>query len=137
MQRLGRRIQELRKQRGWSQERFAEVCGVHRTYVGQIETARKPGISVMSVARAARALGIPLSELFSGLEQGSEARGKSPQPSPLAGDENPIRVGRNAIRIGKLIEELRLDRDALRQATRKLNQFAHKSKSPKRVRTRK
>src|SRR5579862_6460983 len=65
LQRLGRRIQELRKQRGWSQERFAEVCGVHRTYVGQIETARKPGISVMSVARAARALGIPLSELFS------------------------------------------------------------------------
>jgi transcriptional regulator with XRE-family HTH domain len=130
LQRLGKRIQELRKQRGWSQDKFAEICGVHRTYVGHMETAKKPGISLMSVARAAHALGVSLSELFAGLEDGGETPSAKPSPARFVDhSEVPIRVGRNAIRIEKLIDELRIERDALRQATRQLNSLSGKAKS--------
>jgi transcriptional regulator with XRE-family HTH domain len=133
LQRLGKRIQELRKERGWSQDQFAEICGVHRTYVGHMETAKKPGISFMSISRAAHALGVTLSELFAGLEEGGEApRNKPTQPKTVKRLDVPIRVGRNAIRIEKLLDELRIERDALRQATRQLNSLSSKSKTPTR-----
>jgi transcriptional regulator with XRE-family HTH domain len=32
------RIRELRADRGWSQEELADVSGVHRTYIGHLET---------------------------------------------------------------------------------------------------
>ncbi len=75
----------------------------------------------MSVARAARALGVTLSELFSGLEAGESPTHRKSSARPVKPEAMPIRVGRNAIRIEKLIEELRHDRDALRTATRELN----------------
>jgi len=31
---IGQRIKELREERQWSQEEFADRCGVHRTYIG-------------------------------------------------------------------------------------------------------
>ncbi len=37
---MGRRIRELREKKGWSQERFAELCGLHRSHVGEIERGR-------------------------------------------------------------------------------------------------
>src|SRR5580658_10270452 len=64
---LGQRIRELRVQRGWSQEEFAEVCGVHRTYMGHLERGEK-NVSFSSLARVAGALSLPISELFTGLE---------------------------------------------------------------------
>jgi transcriptional regulator with XRE-family HTH domain len=61
--RFGRRVRELRERAGLSQERFAEVCGLHRTYIGGIERGeRNP--SLVNVERIANALGITLSRLF-------------------------------------------------------------------------
>ena len=34
---FGQRVRELRKERGWSQEEFADRCGLDRTYVSGIE----------------------------------------------------------------------------------------------------
>ena len=34
---LGGRIRELRRKKGFSQESFADHCGLHRTYMGGIE----------------------------------------------------------------------------------------------------
>ena len=34
---FGRRVADLRKAKGYSQESFADACGVHRTYMGSIE----------------------------------------------------------------------------------------------------
>ena len=64
---LGRRIRELRTAKGWSQERFAEICGVHRTYMGHLERGEK-NASLGSVARVARAFEITLSELLLGID---------------------------------------------------------------------
>jgi transcriptional regulator with XRE-family HTH domain len=69
LQRLGQRIRDLRHQRGWSQEEFADVCGVHRTYMGHIERGEK-NISFSSLARVAGALSVPISDLLVGLEGG-------------------------------------------------------------------
>jgi transcriptional regulator with XRE-family HTH domain len=60
---LGRRIRQLRTDRGWSQERLAEESGMHRTYMWGIEQGmRNP--SVRHLIRLADALDIPVKSLF-------------------------------------------------------------------------
>src|ERR1017187_6643449 len=52
-----------RGERGLSQERLAEMAGIHMTYPGGIETARR-NPSFINLLRLARALGVSLSQLF-------------------------------------------------------------------------
>ncbi len=40
-QRLGARIRVLRQKHGWSQEEFADRCGLHRSYMGAVERGEK------------------------------------------------------------------------------------------------
>lgn len=61
--RLGQAVQTLRKDRGYSQEGFAEAVGVHRTYMGAVERGEK-NISLMNLQRIATALRISVSELL-------------------------------------------------------------------------
>jgi transcriptional regulator with XRE-family HTH domain len=68
---VGQRIKELREERKWSQEEFADVCGVHRTYVGSAENGAR-NLTIQVLAMFARAFGISVSELLSGLEQRTE-----------------------------------------------------------------
>ncbi len=57
------RVRELRNERGVSQEKLAEQAGIHRTYLGGIELGlRNP--SLRNIARIARALEVPIRELF-------------------------------------------------------------------------
>ncbi|MCK7583406.1 MAG: helix-turn-helix transcriptional regulator [Chromatiales bacterium] len=35
---LAKRIRELRLEKGWSQEHLADTGGLHRTYIGDIES---------------------------------------------------------------------------------------------------
>jgi transcriptional regulator with XRE-family HTH domain len=70
LKRLGQRIRELRTKRGWSQEQFADVCGVHRTHMGHLERGEK-NLSFSSIVRVANALDVRLAELFGGLEESS------------------------------------------------------------------
>ena len=71
LRRLGQRIRDLRSQRGWSQEEFADVCRVHRTYMGHLERGEK-NVSITSVVRVSAALSINLSELFAGVDGAGE-----------------------------------------------------------------
>ena len=64
---LGHRIRELRTEQGYSQEGFADKCGVHRTFMGTVERGES-NLSFQNIARVAATLDVPLSELFSGLE---------------------------------------------------------------------
>jgi len=65
---LGARVRELRVKGGFSQEGFADHCGVHRTFMGTIERGES-NLSFQNLAKLARGLGITLSQLFSGLEK--------------------------------------------------------------------
>ncbi|WP_082797732.1 helix-turn-helix domain-containing protein [Collimonas arenae] len=64
--RFGERIRELRKERGLSQEGFADLCGFDRTYISGIERGlRNP--SLIAIGALAKALKVSVEELFSGL----------------------------------------------------------------------
>ena len=61
--RLGSNLRRLRTERGLSQEAFADLANIHRTYVSDIERgARNP--TVIVVERLALALGIRAGELL-------------------------------------------------------------------------
>jgi transcriptional regulator with XRE-family HTH domain len=57
-------VRRLRKEAGWSQEAFADLCGLHRTYIGSIERAER-NVSLDNVERIAAALKISAAELLS------------------------------------------------------------------------
>ena len=63
VRRFAVRIRELRNRHGWSQERLAEEAGIHRTYLGGIEKARR-NPSLRNIIRIASALGVPVAALF-------------------------------------------------------------------------
>ena len=60
---FGERLRELRAERGLSQERLAELAGVDRNYIGQIERAER-NVALVNIVRIAKALGIEPGELF-------------------------------------------------------------------------
>ena len=60
---LGRVIRERRSRMGYSQESFADVVGVHRTYMGSVERGER-NLSLRNLERIAHSLGIPLSTLL-------------------------------------------------------------------------
>ena len=72
---LGNRIRELREQKQWSQEEFADLCGLHRTAVGFLERAeRNPRLDTLLTI--SKGLGITVSELLLGLEKRSQVASK-------------------------------------------------------------
>ncbi len=67
LQALAERIRELRGKRSWSQEEFADRCGLHRTAIGFLERAeRNPRLDTLLTLSAG--LGITVSELLEGIE---------------------------------------------------------------------
>lgn len=60
---FGQKVREERRKLGLSQEQLAEEAGLHRTYIGMIERAEK-NLTLENIARIAKALGLPIRELF-------------------------------------------------------------------------
>ena len=71
---FGRRVRELRQEQGFSQESFADKCGVHRTFMGTIERGES-NLSFQNIAKVAETLGVTLSVLFTDLESAARKRG--------------------------------------------------------------
>lgn len=60
---VGRRIAELRRQRGLTQERFAERLGIAANALQRIELGMQ-NLTIRSLVRLANGLGVPLASLF-------------------------------------------------------------------------
>ena len=60
---FGQKVQEIRKSRNLSQEKLAELAGVHRTYIGMIERAEK-NITLCNIEKIAKALNTDIKSLF-------------------------------------------------------------------------
>lgn len=60
---LAKRIKELRAAKGWSQEHLADVCGVHRTYIGDIERLRR-NVCLDNLEKIAAGLKVPVADLL-------------------------------------------------------------------------
>jgi transcriptional regulator with XRE-family HTH domain len=52
---FGRALREARQARRVSQERLAELAGVHRTYIGAVERGEQ-NVALRNIVRIARAL---------------------------------------------------------------------------------
>lgn len=66
-QALGERIRSRRGALGLSQEALADQCGVHWTFVGQVERGRR-NISFHNLLKLAAGLGADPAELVQGLQ---------------------------------------------------------------------
>jgi transcriptional regulator with XRE-family HTH domain len=61
--RFGKAVRQRRHKLGVSQEAFADLCGLDRSYIGGIERGER-NVALVNIEKIARALRIPLSELF-------------------------------------------------------------------------
>jgi transcriptional regulator with XRE-family HTH domain len=66
LERFGKRLRELRKEKGYSQESFGAACVLDRTYIGGIERGER-NVALENIEAIAQALGITLAELVEGL----------------------------------------------------------------------
>ena len=66
--RLGRAVRRLRTAAGYSQESFADECGLHRTYMGAVARG-ETNISLDNIERIARALRLTPAQLLTEAER--------------------------------------------------------------------
>ena len=60
---FGKRLRELRVKRGLSQEQLADLAGLHRNYIGNVERGEN-GIGIDNILLLARTLKVKPAALF-------------------------------------------------------------------------
>jgi transcriptional regulator with XRE-family HTH domain len=65
---FGKQIRALRKKRRLSQEKLAELCAVHRNYIGRVERA-ETNVKFDSVIRLSAGLKVRPEQLFKGISR--------------------------------------------------------------------
>ncbi|WP_308566666.1 helix-turn-helix domain-containing protein [Aggregatibacter kilianii] len=60
---FGKKVKELRKQKGLSQEALALLCDLDRSYIGGVERGER-NLSLLNIHRIATALNVNVKELF-------------------------------------------------------------------------
>jgi DNA-binding XRE family transcriptional regulator len=63
---LGLRISELRRTKGWPQEELAHNCGINRTYMGEIERGLHD-VQMITLLKIAKGLGMTVGALVKGI----------------------------------------------------------------------
>ena len=64
--RFGKALRQRRNKLGVSQEAFADMCELDRTYVGGIERGER-NVALVNIEKIAKTLRISMSELFRGV----------------------------------------------------------------------
>ena len=67
LQKFGKRLRAYRKSKDMSQEKLAELSGLHRTYISDIEQGNR-NVSLININRLSEALNVSASELVSALD---------------------------------------------------------------------
>lgn len=65
--RIGDNIRKARKQKGYSQEAFADIAGFSRSYVTEIETGKR-NISVLNLIKIINVLKIDANEIIGSIK---------------------------------------------------------------------
>jgi transcriptional regulator with XRE-family HTH domain len=60
---FGRRLAELRRTKGWSQEKLALESGLARSYLGGVERGKR-NIALLNICRLAETLEVSTAELM-------------------------------------------------------------------------
>lgn len=69
---VGKRLRSYRQAQNLSQERLAELAGLHPTYIGQVERGEK-NLTIESLEKIASALQVSLSSVFELVEERHDA----------------------------------------------------------------
>ena len=64
---FGKTIRKIRLSKNISQEKFADLCNLHRTYISDIELGKR-NVSLENIGKMASALDMNISELFHEVE---------------------------------------------------------------------
>lgn len=64
----GRAVRAIRQDKKISQEELGDLCGLHRTYISDIELGKR-NVSLENIDKIAHALQVKKSELFVEVEQ--------------------------------------------------------------------
>ena len=64
--RFGKALRQRRNKLGVSQEVFADMCELDRTYIGGIERGER-NVALVNIEKLAKTLRISISELFRGI----------------------------------------------------------------------
>lgn len=70
---FGRAVRQVRKNRGFSQEAFADLCGIDRSYMGCVERGES-NLALVNIEKIVRALNMPLSEFFKFVDASSDTQ---------------------------------------------------------------
>jgi len=62
--RFGASLRKIRTGKGMSQERLADLAGLHRTYVSSVERGER-NVTLQTVEKLTKALGVPMAKLMS------------------------------------------------------------------------
>lgn len=60
---LASNLRSQRDARNLSQDQFADLCGIHRTYLGALERAER-NVTLLTLQRISHALNIPVADLL-------------------------------------------------------------------------
>lgn len=63
LKRFGQKVRDLRTKKGISQERLAELSGLHRTYISSLELGKR-NVSLINIHALAKALGVTPDKLL-------------------------------------------------------------------------
>lgn len=74
--RFGRVIRQIRIEKRISQEEFADMCGMHRSYMSDVELGKR-NISLENIERISRAFNMTIAQIFLMIEDGYSANSKS------------------------------------------------------------
>jgi len=61
--RFGLKLRQVRHRKQISQEKLAELAGLHRTYVSSVERGQR-NISLLNIEKLAKALDVPMAKLM-------------------------------------------------------------------------
>lgn len=111
LKQFGKKVRDLRKAQGLSQEELAEKADLHYTYIGGVERGER-NLSLKSIERIASALKIDIRELFTlHLSEKSDAKNKE-----IISDINNLLLTKD-IKILQLVMRIIMDIDTwLREA---------------------
>jgi len=65
---FGAAVRQYRKDKGFSQEAFADECGIDRSYMGGVERGER-NIALVNVGKIITTLGLQPSEFFKALDK--------------------------------------------------------------------
>lgn len=64
---FGQAVRELRIKQNLSQEKLAELCNLHRTYISSVELGKR-NVSLENIGKISSALNTSISDLFVQIE---------------------------------------------------------------------